>query len=82
MELGPHGKANFTWSMIGAICESALNFVLLIVVNRLAGEVAGGVFTFAFSHAQLMYYLGTLEVRPIQSTDVNTFPCGQFPAQG
>ena len=56
--------------MIGAICESALNFVLLIVVNRLAGEAAGGVFTFAFSHAQLMYYLGTLEVRPIQSTDV------------
>ena len=56
--------------MIGAIYESALNFVLLIVVNRLAGEAAGGVFTFAFSHAQLMYYLGTLEVRPIQSTDV------------
>ena len=71
MELGAHGKANFTWNMIGSICESALNFVLLIVVNRVIGEEGGGVFTLAFSHAQLMYYLATLEVRPIQSTDVN-----------
>ena len=70
MELGEHGKANFTWNMIGSICESALNFVLLIVVNRIIGEAGGGVFTLAFSHAQLMYYLATLEVRPIHSTDV------------
>ena len=46
-------------------------FVLMIVVNRVIGEEGGGVFTLAFSHAQLMYYLATLEVRPIQSTDVN-----------
>lgn len=56
--------------MIGSIFESALSFVLLIAVNRMAGETMGGIFTLAFSHAQLMYYIGTLEVRPIQSTDV------------
>ena len=70
MNAGVSRKANFTWNMIGSVFESALNFVLLIAVNRIAGEAAGGVFTLAFSHAQLMYYVGTLEVRPIHSTDV------------
>ncbi|MBR0392268.1 MAG: hypothetical protein IJK38_08105 [Oscillospiraceae bacterium] len=70
MELGKHAKSNVLWNMIGSICESALNLVLLIVVNRIAGEAYGGIFTFSFSHAQMMYYLGTLEVRPIHSTDV------------
>ena len=70
MEQGKNTKANFSWNMIGSIFESALSFVLLIVVNRIMGEASGGVFTLAFSHAQLMYYIGTLEVRPIQSTDV------------
>ena len=70
MEQGKNAKANFSWNMIGSIFESALSFVLLIVVNRIMGEASGGVFTLAFSHAQLMYYIGTLEVRPIQSTDV------------
>ncbi len=70
MEQGKNAKANFSWNMIGSIFESALSFVLLIVVNRIMGEASGGVFTLAFSHSQLMYYIGTLEVRPIQSTDV------------
>jgi len=70
LELGEHGKANFTWSMIGAVSESALNVILLIVVNRLAGELMGGIFTFGYSHAQLMYNIGTLEVSPFHSTDV------------
>lgn len=70
METGKNAKANFTWNMIGSIFESALSFVLLIAVNRMVGETYGGIFTLAFSHAQLMYYIGTLEVRPIQSTDV------------
>ena len=70
MELGKNAKANFTWNMIGSVFESALNFVLLIVVNRVIGESGAGVYTLAFSHAQLMYYIGTFEVRPIHSTDV------------
>ncbi|MBQ8160360.1 MAG: oligosaccharide flippase family protein [Clostridia bacterium] len=70
MELGNHAKSNVFWNMVGSIAESALNLVLLIVVNRLVGEAGGGIFTLAFSHAQMMYYLGTLEVRPIHSTDV------------
>ena len=70
MELGKNTKANFSWNMIGSIFESLLSFALLILVNRTVGEAAGGVFTLAFSHSQLMYYIGTLEIRPIQSTDV------------
>lgn len=70
MEQGKNAKANFTWNMIGSIFECLLSFVLLIAVNRIMGEASGGVFTLAFSHAQLMYFVGTLEVRPIQSTDV------------
>ena len=70
MEQQENSRANFAWNMIGSIFESLLSFALLILVNRTVGEAAGGVFTLAFSHAQLMYYLGTLEVRPIHSTDV------------
>ena len=70
MEQKGNTRANFAWNMIGSVFESALSFVLLILVNRTVGETGGGVFTLAFSHAQLMYYLGTLEVRPIHSTDV------------
>lgn len=70
MEQGKNVRANFSWSIAGSIFESALSFVLLIVVNRIMGETYGGVFTLAFSHAQLMYYIGTLETRPIHSTDV------------
>ena len=63
MERSGNSRANFVWNMIGSVFESVLSFVLLIVVNRTVGEAGGGVFTLAFSHAQLMYYLGTLEVR-------------------
>ena len=70
MELGPNGKATFTWSMLGTVCDSALNCVLLLVVNRVVGETLGGIYTLAFSHAQLMYFVATLESRPIHSTDV------------
>ena len=63
-------KSNFIWNMIGSLMYSLNSFILLIVVNRVAGETAGGIFTFAYSHSQLMYYIATLEVRPIQSTDV------------
>lgn len=64
-------KSNFIWNAVGSVFESALSLLLLLLVNRMAGEASGGVFTFAFSHSQLLYYLATLETRPIQSTDVN-----------
>ena len=70
MVQGKNTRANYSWNMAGSIFEAALSFVLLIVVNRVMGENSGGIFTLAFSHAQLMYNIGTLEVRPIQSTDV------------
>ena len=70
MELRVDLKRNFIWNMIGSTCEAIMSLFALVIVNRVMGETAGGVFSFAFSHAQLMYYIGTLEVRPIQSTDV------------
>ena len=79
MEQSKRMKANFTWNMIGSVFESALSFILLIAVNRIMGETSGGIFTLAFSHAQLMYYIGTLEVRPIQSTDVKQkYPFSEY----
>ena len=70
MDRKKDSRANFAWNMIGSVFESALSFAMLILVNRTVGEAGGGIFSLAFSHAQLMYYLGTLEVRPIHSTDV------------
>lgn len=63
-------KENFIWNMIGSLCSSFMSLLLLIIVNGVVGEKDGGIFTFAYSHSQLIYCIGTLEVRPIQSTDV------------
>ena len=70
MEQGKSVKRNFTWNIAGSIFECMLSFVLLIAVNRTLGEESGGVFSLAFSHATLMFIVGTLEVRPLQCTDV------------
>ena len=70
MEQGKSVKRNFAWNIAGSIFECLLSFVLLIAVNRTLGEESGGVFSLAFSHATLMFIVGTLEVRPFQCTDV------------
>lgn len=58
------------WNMLGSLCNALSSMVLAIIVNRIIGGNAGGIFAFAFSNAQLMYTIGAFEIRPLQSTDV------------
>lgn len=63
-------KQKVFWNMMGSLCNALSSMILAIIVNRVIGGNAGGIFAFAFSNAQLMYTLGGFEIRPLQSTDV------------
>lgn len=64
-------RDNYIWNTVGSLCYSLLSLLLLLIVNRVRGESEGGVFALAFSHSQMMYYIATLEARPLHSTDVD-----------
>ena len=57
--------------LIGCAMNALLSVILLLGVNRFAGEAAGGLFSFAFANAQVLQYIALFEVRPYQVTDVN-----------
>lgn len=64
-------KQKVFWNMMGSLCNALSSMILAIIVNRVIGGNAGGIFAFAFSNAQLMYTIGGFEIRPLQSTDVD-----------
>lgn len=64
-------REKFIWNMIGSMVCALASLILAMVVNRIVGESLGGVFALAYSNAQLMYTIGTFEIRPLQSTDIN-----------
>ena len=63
-------KQGYFWNMVGSICYSASSFVLLIAVTRNVGADGAGIFSLAFSIAQLMLAIGRYGMRPFQATDV------------
>lgn len=63
-------KEKYFWNMMGSLCNSFSTLVLLWMVNWVLGSDEGGVFSFAYTNAQLMLVIGCFEVRPIQSTDI------------
>lgn len=63
-------KEKYFWNMMGSLCNALSTVILLLLVNRLLGNEEGGIFSFAYANAQLMLIIGGLEVRPLQSTDV------------
>ncbi|MCI9272484.1 MAG: lipopolysaccharide biosynthesis protein [Clostridiales bacterium] len=65
-------KQIFFWNMMGSLCNAASTVVLTMVVTRLtgAGEEAD-IFGLALGVAQVMMTIGSFEVRPFQSTDLN-----------
>lgn len=63
-------REKFTWNMLGSLASSFSSLFYSIIVNRFLGSMDGGLFAFAFSNAQLMYTIGSFEVRPFQSTDI------------
>lgn len=60
---------DFFFNMFGSSVNAAVSVILSIVVSRIAGYDAMGIFSLAYSTAQMMYYVGTFEMRNIQVTD-------------
>lgn len=56
--------------MIGSMSNALASFVLLTMVTRVNGSNDGGIFSLAFSTAQLLASVGCFETRAIQATDV------------
>lgn len=60
-------KKNFLFNMLGSLTNATVSFVLLLVVGYSTADA--GLFSLAFSTAQMMYTICVFEMRNIQVTD-------------
>jgi len=64
-------KRNIIWNMVGSFLYAFASMVLTIAVVQIAGEDAGGIFTFAFTtFGQHMFMMAYFGIRPFQITDM------------
>lgn len=63
-------KRDYIWNTVGVLLQNAVSPVLLLVVTRLNGIQASGLFSFAFSVSLLLYALGMWGGRTYQVSDV------------
>lgn len=64
-------KRNIIWNMAGSFLYALASMVLTIAVVQIAGEDAGGIFTFAFTtFGQHMFMMAYFGIRPFQITDM------------
>ncbi|MCI8455133.1 MAG: lipopolysaccharide biosynthesis protein [Lachnospiraceae bacterium] len=73
-------KRNVIWNMIGSFLYAFASMVLTIAVVQIAGEDAGGIFTFAFTtFGQHMFMAAYFGIRPFQITDMgNRYSFGEY----
>ena len=62
-------KKNFLFNMIGSLTNAIVSLSLMIVVSYITNSTVAGVFSIAFSTAQMMYTVCVFEMRNIQVTD-------------
>lgn len=63
-------RQNILWNMAGSFLYAFASMVLAIAVVQIAGEDAGGVFTFGFTtFGQHMFMVAYFGIRPFQITD-------------
>ena len=64
-------RKNFIWNMIGVSLNSFNSLFYMVIITRVNGTDAAGIFTLGFSIACLVYYIGTYAGRVYQVTDTN-----------
>lgn len=64
-------KKNFIWNIIGTTISSFNSLFFMIVVTRVNGVDAAGIFSFGFSFACLFYIIGIYSGRVFQVTDTD-----------
>lgn len=63
-------RKNWFWNVIGSMCNAVASVVFLLVVTRVNGTNDGGIFALAFSIGQLVWTIGSFEMRSYQATDI------------
>lgn len=73
-------KRNIVWNMIGSFLYAFASMILTIAVVQIAGENAGGIFTFAFTTlGQHMFTIAYFGIRPFHITDTgNRYSFGEY----
>ncbi len=64
------GRNNVLWNMVASVLAAGQSALMLIIVNRTVGIDEAGVFTLAYSIAQMMQTVGHFDMRSYQVTDV------------
>ena len=62
-------KKNFIFNMLGSLTNAVVSLALMVVVSHICGGTVAGVFSLAYSTAQMMYTICVFEMRNIQVTD-------------
>lgn len=65
-------KRDYVWNTIGTVLQSAISPLLLLVVTRVNGIEAAGVFSFAFAVSLLLWALGMWGGRTYQVSDTQS----------
>lgn len=63
-------RSKVVWNMIGSMSNALSSLLLLTIVTRINGTTDAGLFSLAFSTAQLLTTVSCFETRAIQATDV------------
>ncbi len=72
-------KSLYIWNILGSGANAAFFMLMLMVVNRLCGEAAGGIFSIAYAVANLMWAIGSFETNAYQVTDTkDRFSFGHY----
>jgi len=61
----------FIWNTLAAITNACMSFLMTLVTMQLCGAEAGGVFSIAFSSAQMLQTVAMFGMRNYQATDIS-----------
>ena len=62
-------RQDVVWNMAGSTASAVASAIMVLGVTRIAGAVSGGVFSIAFSTAQMLMMLGNYGIRTYQVSD-------------
>lgn len=62
---------NFLWNSVGGILNAGQSVFILMVITRVCGLTAAGIFSIAFATGNLFLYLGNYGVRNYQVSDLS-----------
>ena len=68
----PTEREIYLWNLISNVSNAMVSVLFLIVVTRLTDSVSSDVFSLGWAVAQVMFTIGTFQVRLFQATDASS----------